>query len=522
MNEGALNSGVRDADTKELLGQIRIQFTRLGESIQALEVRLREVESFLKEEPGMEIDEGEKRSDIPAQPGRRTGKPGLRHYGLSTAAGDPLKRLVRDSDLEKVSSLENGRIIPFIESPDEDTGFGSEEVIEKYREEFRNKSEHGEIFPSKNKSESFEDIFERYSDSLTLSSRGKFRKEKASTNGKEIDAESLASDSDDQQSDSVIDRIESEEVFEFPALGLSELERPDLVSEEEKSPLYNEIKRYVSQTIQLAALEKPLVLGLGQTLVDKMLESIQTDSQLLSDSLDRRQNFTVSGHSVNVTVLAIKLACSLNKSRSFCIRVGLAGLLHEVGVVKLPEQLLHKESPLTPAELQLLRERPLLSSEVLRSVDRDFGYLPGIVAQVLERRNGSGYPLALLEGDIKPESAILGIADFFEAFVHKRPYRRVLTGYQAFREMTRDESQRFAPAYVRGLIEALSLFPYGEVVLLSDGRLAEVIEINRNDLSRPIVKILESGRTTDCPTLNLTEGSLRITRAVSAESLDSF
>jgi len=248
-------------------------------------------------------------------------------------------------------------------------------------------------------------------------------------------------------------------------------------------------------------------------LVEKMVDSIESGSELVSNSLERRQNFTVSAHSVNVSVLALKLAIAMNRNRDFCIRVGLAGLLHEVGVVKLPERLLHKETPLNQSELQLLRERPLLSSEALRSVDRDFGYLPGIVSQILERRNGSGYPLGLLEDDIKPESALLGIIDFFEAFVHERPYRRVLTGYQAFRELTTDESKRFGQDQVRGLIEVLSLYPHGEIVLLSDGRLAQVIEINPTDLSRPIVQVLESGRTKDCPTLNLTEENLRITRA---------
>jgi HD-GYP domain-containing protein (c-di-GMP phosphodiesterase class II) len=309
-------------------------------------------------------------------------------------------------------------------------------------------------------------------------------------------------------------------VFDFPALGLSELDRLDLVTEENKSPLYNEIKQYVSQTIQLAALEKPLVLSLGEKLVGRIMDSLDEGSELLVDGLDRRQAFSVSAHSVNVSILALKLAMSSDKDRAFCVRVGLAGLLHEIGVVKLPERLLYKEAPLSQAELQLLRERPLLSSEALRSVDREFGYLSGIVSQVLERRNGSGYPLALREEEIKPEACFLGISDFFEAFVHKRPYRKVLTGYQAFRELTTDESQRFGQEYVRALVESLSLYPYGEIVLLSDGRLAKVVEINPLDLSRPIVQIMKSGSVNECPTLNLSEENLRINRAVSAESIE--
>jgi HD-GYP domain-containing protein (c-di-GMP phosphodiesterase class II) len=158
----------------------------------------------------------------------------------------------------------------------------------------------------------------------------------------------------------------------------------------------------------------------------------------------------------------------------------------------------------------------------LRTADREFGYLSGIVVQVLERRNGSGYPLGLKERDIKPEGALFGISDFFEAFVHKRPYRRVLTGYLAFRELTSDEAQRFGQEYVRGLVEAFSLYPLGEVVLLSDGRLGEVINTNPTDLSKPVVKILKSGRGGECPVLDLSFEELRIERAVPAESIEPF
>jgi len=86
---------------------------------------------------------------------------------------------------------------------------------------------------------------------------------------------------------SVIDQVESEEVFDFPALGLSELDGPDLVGEENKSSLYNEVKQYVSQTIQLAALDRPLVLSLGKKLVERMVDS---DQSLLLAQLNHSGN----------------------------------------------------------------------------------------------------------------------------------------------------------------------------------------------------------------------------------------
>jgi len=519
------SSRSNEGETRELLGRIRNLLKELINCFLELESRLGDADGggdLLQREDRTEDSNGEKRGLPPSADSRQDQSPGERLVspGKAATGTDPLEGLLASSARSHRRQEESGRVLPFIEPLESNSESWSAETIEKYRREYRRKAREGAVFNRIKLSGTFDEIFQRFSGSLAISTDEKAGAEKTSTREEVPSREEEARIGDEEPS--VLDRVESEEFFDFPAFGLSELDGPAFVGEENKSPLYNEVKQYVSQTIQLAALEKPLVLDLGRSLVERMIESLAQGSELLVDSLDRRQPFSVSAHSVNVAILALKLAKALEKDHSTRVRIGMAGLLHEIGVVKLPDKLLHKEGSLYQAELQLLRERPLLSSETLRSVDREYGYLSRIVAQILERRNGSGYPLALHEDEIKPESAILAIADFFEAFVHKRPYRPVLTGYQAFRELTADEAQRFGQDLVRGLIEALSLYPHGEIVLLSDGRLAEVVEINPSDLSRPIVRILESGSARECPTLNLAEESIRIDRAVPAENIDGF
>ncbi len=248
--------------------------------------------------------------------------------------------------------------------------------------------------------------------------------------------------------------------------------------------LYEEAQDFVLRSIRRAAVGGVPYLARAEALVDRLIELPGASDQLIIQSADRERSFAVSSHSVNVAVLAIRVAQIRQRSREFQQRVGLAALFHEIGVVKLPEKLVFKETPLTEAELKTLRKRPLFSARVLQG---EFGVVSEIVGQVFERENGLGHPLGLKSEQIRPEAKLIGVVDFFEACIHPRPYRNPMTGYQALYELSRDGE--FDQAVVRALALTVSLFPFNEILLLSSGEVVRVVGIHPKNLSRPVVQV---------------------------------
>ncbi|MEJ2079640.1 MAG: response regulator [Acidobacteriota bacterium] len=313
-------------------------------------------------------------------------------------------------------------------------------------------------------------------------------------------------------------RIKAEEFTSFARQSflsafLDEAERPPKVGS-----LYDEAQDFVLRSIRRAAVGGVPYAVRAEALAARLIQSLQTEDELLLQATEREQSFSVSHHSVNVAVLSIRIAQVQGRSATFQLRVALAALFHEIGVVKLPEKLVFKEEPLTESELRTLRKRPLFSARVLQE---DFGVVAEIVGQVFERENGLGHPTGLRAEEIRGEAKVIGVADFFEACIHKRPYRSPLTGYQALYELSRDGE--FDQTAVRALANAVSLFPFNEILLLNTGEIGKVVGIHSDKLTQPRVRLLYDGNgvaLADGPTIDLSrDPDRRVVEVLTADRL---
>jgi len=286
---------------------------------------------------------------------------------------------------------------------------------------------------------------------------------------------------------SLLEKVSDLELEEFQPQEVPENKRrPEEKSENESVSLYNAATAYVSESIRKAQKEKSPDRAQGEKLVKLMIDSIAESPALLLLATDRTQEFAVSPHSVNVTLLALRLAQTLDYEADNQIKVGLAALLHELGVALLPERLLYQPGQVSPQ----VRQRPVYSAKLLKKFYPKDDWLIETVEQVYERTNGSGFPLGLEGEQIREEAQILGIVDVFEACIHDRPYRKALTGYQLLEELTRGDTKTFSDHIIKALVRSFSLYPYNEYVLLNTDELGQVVDINPQKLSRPIIKIL--------------------------------
>jgi len=319
---------------------------------------------------------------------------------------------------------------------------------------------------------------------------------------------------------SLLEKVSEQELEEFQPEEVNKAKgRVEAEVNAEMLNLYKTATSYVLDSISRVQEEQNLNVRRGEQLAQSMVDSIVDGSALLMLATDRVQEFRVSTHSVNVAILSIRLAQDLNYTREEQVRVGLAGLLHEIGVAWLPERLLHKTGKVSSE----VRQRPVYGAKILGHLKPPFDWIAQIVGQIYERENGNGFPLGLAGEEILEEAKILGIVDVLEACIHDRPYRKALTGYQLLEELTREDTKCFSDHIVKALLNSFSLYPYNEYVLLNSKELARVVEVNPENSFRPLVQILydsngvllEEPRETDLALSSL----LYITKAISYHEL---
>ncbi|GAB4108607.1 MAG: hypothetical protein Kow001_06560 [Acidobacteriota bacterium] len=312
-------------------------------------------------------------------------------------------------------------------------------------------------------------------------------------------------------------QVESEEMTHFPRASMLSVPEEEVVAG--RDTLYGRLRAYVLKALRRASLGAAVEYRLAEELA-AMLQTTRDLNPLLHEATTRDQEFSVSGHAANVTVLALCLAREYGCDAQAQFRIALAGLLHELGVVRLPERLVFKEPPLSEEELRQLRRRPLVSALMLREAGRHLESVVEIVGQVFEREDGSGHPLGLFGSEMREEAKLLALADVFEACIHRRPYRKPLSGYSTLFQLS--QSASFSRDLVKALVRAVSLFPLHELLQLTSGEIVEVVAVNPSSLSRPRVRVRfeSSGLAGDQRELDLSKpGSPEVKRVLTVDEL---
>jgi HD-GYP domain-containing protein (c-di-GMP phosphodiesterase class II) len=167
-----------------------------------------------------------------------------------------------------------------------------------------------------------------------------------------------------------------------------------------------------------------------------------------------------------------------------------AALLHDIGMLRLPKDILAKRGGLSQEEVTLMRTHPL---HTYRIISKELNYPDevGFVAlQHHERWDGQGYPAGISGENIDIGARILSVADAFEAMVSKKPYRNSMVGYEAMKALMSDNQSRFDPDVLKAFIAIMGIYPIGSIVILNDAAVARVTEILPGAPLRPKVRIL--------------------------------
>ncbi|MCZ0703262.1 putative nucleotidyltransferase with HDIG domain [Natronobacillus azotifigens] len=227
-------------------------------------------------------------------------------------------------------------------------------------------------------------------------------------------------------------------------------------------------------------------------LVDTIIRQIQDDDQVLSIMSDIFiSDDYLFTHSVNVTIYSIAIANALKLTNKKTQELGIGAILHDVGKVFIPEEVLKKEGRLTSDEFEVIKSHTELGFEFLRASQE----LPLLAAhcafQHHERLDGSGYPRGIRDEEIHPFGKILAVADVFDAVTSNRVYRDAMLPQEGLDILYAGSGKLFDQEIVRVFRESIAIYPNGITVNLNDHRTAIVVRQNENLAQRPVVRVIK-------------------------------
>lgn len=231
--------------------------------------------------------------------------------------------------------------------------------------------------------------------------------------------------------------------------------------------------------------------------IDQFLEECFKKPTLVASvaRIKNSDDYEVS-HAMNVSILNMVLGRKLGLDIEQMKIVGIGGLLHDIGKVKVPESVLKKPGKLTDEEFAIVKKHPEYGYEMLK------GRFPQPVLECVlfhhERADGSGYPFGLKDSAIPRYAKITSVSDVYDAITSDKSYKNGSSAPKAISEMLRSSGIQFNNVLLRMFIEILGGYPSGTVVLLDTGEIAVVFKENHKDPQYPLVIVVTDKNQMQC------------------------
>jgi putative nucleotidyltransferase with HDIG domain len=245
----------------------------------------------------------------------------------------------------------------------------------------------------------------------------------------------------------------------------------------------------------------PLALHKVRLIVTSLIDIVARDQvALMGVAALRNHDEETCHHSVNVGILSLLIGAQMGLDRAMLSTLGLAALLHDIGKVRIPREVLTKPGRLTSDEQRVVRRHTVLGAHLLRNLSGPARLAMLAAFEHHANYDLSGYPAITTRRLPHLVSRIVQIADYFDAMTSaRRPYRRALLPSEAMREIARGIGTTYDPVLARAFIRAMGLYPVGSVVELDTGVLGAVVRPGGLDIARPTVRVIRNQRWEPVP-----------------------
>jgi putative nucleotidyltransferase with HDIG domain len=273
-----------------------------------------------------------------------------------------------------------------------------------------------------------------------------------------------------------------------------ELPQARLIEVETKNVIYSIMDDVrLGHSIDTAAAKK---------VVSDMVESIirNPDALVCLNQLKDKDEYTAL-HSLRVCILALAFGRHLEFSIDELNVLGVGALLHDIGKMKVPNEILNKPGKLTEREFELMKSHVPRGVEILEQTKGIFGASIEVARSHHERFDGSGYATGLKGDQIGFYGQIGAIVDCYDAITSDRAYHTGLSAHDSLRKLYEWRHKDFHPLLIEQFIQCMGIYPIGSVVEMSTGSIGVVVSVNRLRRLKPrVALVLDSEKRPFTPT----------------------
>jgi putative nucleotidyltransferase with HDIG domain len=228
-------------------------------------------------------------------------------------------------------------------------------------------------------------------------------------------------------------------------------------------------------------------------MVDHLAQAVaQNRTALLAlTALKNYDNYTFT-HMVNVSILTMGQARGIGIDGPLLREFGLSGLMHDIGKVRTPPEVLNKPDKLTDPEFEIMRRHVIDGAEILRKTPEMPALAPVVAFEHHLRIDGTGYPAGVQREGLNLGTMLCGIADVYDAMRSQRAYQQAMPTDRILAVLQRNDGTQFDQNLVRRFVQLVGIYPAGNLVRLDTGEIAVVVRTYAPDPYRPRVRVVVS------------------------------
>jgi putative nucleotidyltransferase with HDIG domain len=277
-----------------------------------------------------------------------------------------------------------------------------------------------------------------------------------------------------------VGRIQTEEKKETSAADIATIRR-----------LYADATNVAGSVWEMAKTEGTPDPKAARALVDGLAQAVSANRTALIalTALKNYDNYTFT-HMVNVSILTMSQARALGIEGTTLRELGLAALMHDIGKVRTPTEILNKPEKLTDSEFTVMRMHVVDGAEILRRTPEMPSVAPIIAFEHHLRLDGTGYPFGVKRNGLNVGTMLCSIADVYDAMRSQRAYQQAFPSDRILEVMKRNDGHQFDQHLVRRFTQLLGIYPPGNLVRLDDGALAVVMAVHAPEPYKPRVKVI--------------------------------
>jgi putative nucleotidyltransferase with HDIG domain len=255
--------------------------------------------------------------------------------------------------------------------------------------------------------------------------------------------------------------------------------------------LYNDAVSAANSVYDSAQTEGKPDMSIARTMIDGLAQAVAHNrtALLALTTLKNYDNYTFT-HMVNVSVLTMGQARGLGIDGPLLREFGLAALMHDIGKVRTPIEILNKPDRLDDAEFAIMKRHVLDGAEILRQTPDVPTLAPVVAFEHHLRIDGSGYPTGVTRVSLNVGTMLCSIADVYDAMRSQRGYQQAFPTERILEVLKRNDGKHFDQHLVRRFVQLIGIYPVGTIVRLDTGEVGVVQRVYAPDPYRPHVRVL--------------------------------